>query len=511
MYNVIIVDDEPVIRFGLKASVEWEKEGLSLIGDFPNGEEALHAMRNHHIDLLITDIKMPIMDGLTLMKKALDLFPKLKVILVSSYNEFEYVKEGIKYGAVDYVLKPTLEKEEFLQLIQKCVNIMDEETNIEKKLTLVEQTISLHERKKLEQELKRVLSNERDSSHFKDIKNWMSGSLLVVNMKFNDVAKIEEQYGILFRSFTLEEIQERFYSKYEKGVCLSISEVELLFFIEAKGNPVKLIHQLNDDVVKESGLSFAFGYDVISDLNEVDKGFYRSSMACERRFFHPNEVVFSYIEFMDKENMFFQSELLKQFLLPVDEEKVAKYIEERYEYWKQGEMQPSDIKQEACDLITSLFGNKLDLSLLLDKCEQFKKIESLHELYTTLTKQFAECVQLLSDQPQKTSVDNELMESALSYIHEHYTKELTLQMVANHIHISRNYFSILFKQFSDQKFIDYVIDLRIKKATELLKNTSLKVYEVAARSGFKDVKYFSKLFKRVTGYSPVDYRSEHQK
>ncbi|MFC0470646.1 response regulator [Halalkalibacter kiskunsagensis] len=511
MYNVIIVDDEPVIRFGLKASVEWEKEGLSLIGDFPNGEEAINAMKKHHVDLLITDIKMPIMDGLTLMKKAIDLFPKLKVILVSSYNEFEYVKEGIKYGAVDYVLKPTLEQEEFVQLIQKCVHKMDEETNIEKKLTLVEQTTSLHERKKLEQELKRVLSNEKDSSHFKEIKNSMSGSLIVINMKINDVAKIEEQYGILFRRFTLEEIQERFYSKYEKGVCLAISETDLLFLIEVNGNPVKLIHQLNDEVVKESSLSFSFGYDVISNIYEADKGFHRSSLACERRFFYPNEVVFSYKEGKEPLEKPHQVEQLKQFLLPVDEKKVATYIEERYEHWKQGKMHPSDIKQEACDLVTSLFGNKLALSLLLDKCEHFKKIESLHELYRILTKQIAECVRLISDLRQKPSVDNELMESALSYIHQHYTKELTLQMVADHIHISRNYFSILFKQFSDQKFIDYVIDLRIKKATDLLMNTSLKVYEVAARSGFKDVKYFSKLFKRITGYSPVDFRTEHQK
>ncbi|WP_198510249.1 response regulator, partial [Bacillus solitudinis] len=130
MYNIIIVDDEPVIRSGLKASVEWDKEGLSLLGDFSNGEEAFSIMKENHVDILITDIKMPIMDGLTLMKKALNLYPKLIVILISSYNEFAYVKEGIKYGAIDYVLKPTLEQEEFLQLIQKCVKRLDEEQSI---------------------------------------------------------------------------------------------------------------------------------------------------------------------------------------------------------------------------------------------------------------------------------------------------------------------------------------------------------------------------------------------
>ncbi|WP_100405248.1 response regulator transcription factor [Bacillus solitudinis] len=510
MYNIIIVDDEPVIRSGLKASVEWDKEGLSLLGDFSNGEEAFSIMKENHVDILITDIKMPIMDGLTLMKKALNLYPKLIVILISSYNEFAYVKEGIKYGAIDYVLKPTLEQEEFLQLIQKCVKRLDEEQSIKKKLTLVDQTTTLRERKMVEQKLKRVLLNDNDTTHYEEVKKLMSGSILVIYMKMNDVANIEEQYGGLFKSFILEEIQEHFYTKYEEGVCLTIWNADLVFFMNVDHAPAKTIHQLNDEMVKKSGLSFSFGYDVITDLSEADKGFKQSALACERRFFHPKDIVFSYKESKEKSFNRFDAKLMKQFLLPTDEKKVATCIEERYEQWKQEEIQPSEIKQEACDLLTNLFGSKLTLSLLLDKCEDIKKTESLNEMYSALIKQIAECILLITKLPVKTTKDNELMESALSYIHHHYTSELTLQMVADHIHISRNYFSILFKQFRDQKFIDYVIELRIKKATELLMNTSLKVYEVAARSGFKDVKYFSKLFKRITGYSPVDFRTEHQ-
>ncbi|MFC0561567.1 response regulator transcription factor [Halalkalibacter alkalisediminis] len=511
MYNVVIVDDEPVIRFGLKASVEWEKEGLSLVGDFPNGETAFHVMEETHVDILITDIKMPIMDGLTLMKKALDINPKLKVILVSSYNEFEYVKEGLKYGAVDYVLKPTLEQEEFVQLIQKCVHKLNEEKNIENKLKFVDQTNSLMERKKAEQELKRALLDEKGFSSDCKIMSLLSGEVLVVYMKLNNVAKIDDEYGALFKKFTIEEIQERFYSNFTKGVCISIGDTELVFFFHSDIHPITVIDQIKDEAIIGSALQFSFGFDTISNISEAKQGLKRSMSACERQFFHPSEMVYYYKEPKKKTTNHTKVEEVKHFILPVDEEKVTKYLEQLYLQWKKEELHPSEIKQEASEFLSNLFLNKLDLTLLLDKCEELGQAESLDELIIMMKKHMQECMKLVSEQKSKPRSDNELMERAINYIHQHYTNELTLQMVADHIHISRNYFSVLFKQFSDQKFIDYVIDLRVKKAKELLVQTSLKVYEVAGRSGFNDVKYFSKLFKKLTGYSPVDYRTFHQK
>lgn len=507
----MIVDDEPVIRFGLKASVEWEKEGLTFLGDFPNGEEALTVMMENHVDILITDINMPIMDGLTLMKKALKLYPKLKVILISSYNEFEYVKEGIKYGAIDYVLKPTLEQEEFVELIQKCVKLLNEEKEVETKLMFADQSTNLNERKKQEQEIKRLLLKGKAFSRDHEICTMMPGSILVIYMKMNDLAMIEERYGVLYKNFILEEIQERFYCEFERGVCFSIGDADLLFFINTELDSKKMIHQLQDVLIKEAEVSFSFGYDVISKIEEASEGIRRSSLACERRFFNPEESVFSYVEPKEISGKRLMTNEMKQFIMPVDQNKVAMFMEKMYNEWKQEELQATVIKQEASDILSSLFVGKLNLSILIDKCQELQQAESLDELIIILNKNIAECNQLILEQSHKHNSDNELMERALSYIHQHYTEELTLQKVADHIHISRNYFSILFKQFSDQKFIDYVIELRIKKATELLIHTSLKVYEVGAKSGFRDVKYFSKLFKRMTGYSPVDYRTEHQK
>lgn len=513
MYNVIIVDDEPVIRFGLQASVNWD-ENLHLIGSFPNGEEALKAMKIQKIDLLITDIKMPVMDGLTLMKKALEQFPAIKVILVSSYNDFEYVREGLKLGAIDYVLKPTLEPEEFAKLIQKCVKIIEDEQAIESKIQLVDQTKLLKERKNLEQAVKRViLEDTKIQNVYKDFE-WLKGPLLIITMTLNHIEKIEEQFGFLYKSMLLDDIQEFFYHTKYKGICFPISENEILFLMHTELTPSLTLDRLKDELERETNLNFSYGYELINDISLVKKGFEKSRLACSRRFFCEEETIFHYDSFYKDNNIEIKPFKLEEFyglLLPYEKNKLMFFLEERVTEWKKEYMEPNDIKREACEIMSHLFTKKISLELLLENCEELKKTGTLTQLIEVLFQQIEQYEYLMKQKQALPHGDHQFMEKAIEFIHENYTEELTLQIVSNHIHISRNYFSILFKQFVGKNFIDYVIELRIKKAKELLQDTSLKVYQVAKQSGFKDVKYFSKMFKKSIGYTPGDYRTIHQR
>ncbi|WBL14592.1 response regulator [Sutcliffiella sp. NC1] len=508
MFNAMIVDDEPVIRFGLKASINWEEEGLNLIGDFPNGEKALEAMENQQVDLLITDIKMPIMDGLTLMREALKRNPSVKVVLVSSYNDFEYVREGLKHGAVDYVLKPTLEPEEFLQLIQKCVELMKKEQVIEEKLHLIDETKAFKNRHRLEQQLKRMLIKHNKLEFSYEGFNSLQSPMMVIYLKMFNPNRVMDQKGKLYISFMLDELQEQFYLQYEEGICIHINETDLVFVIRNdKDEPQKLKGWLQD----QTYIPFTIGYDIASNFKELPESIHRSEEACSRRFFHAEEDVFPYLPLEYGQVKRLKGEQLKQFLLPYDKQKVTEFLTEHFQKRELEEVDPTEMKDEACDIITHLFVDKIDVTLLLEKCSILKKTETMQELHHSLLQQLEECETIVANKGDKLHGDNELIDSALEYIHRNYTDELTLQKIADHIHISRNYFSILFKRFLNQNFIDYVIDLRIKKAKELLEHSSLKVYEVAEQSGFGDVKYFSKLFKKTTGLSPGDYRTEQQK
>lgn len=511
VHNVIIVDDEPVIRFGLKASVNWDQEGLCLLGDFPNGEEALRVMEQHKIDILITDIKMPVMDGLTLMKKALERFPALKVILVSSYTDFEYVREGLQLGAVDYVLKPTLEPEEFSELLRKCVKLLEEEQTVEEKLQLVHQAAFRKEQKSLEQTVKRAILQDAEPTQLGERFAWLQGPLLIVTMRLNYVEEVEERFGFLFKTMILEDIQERFYETTDKDICFPIGETELLFVLQTNEEPYKMIETLKTEIEQETNLSFTFGYARVHDVSLLKEGFEKSRAACNQRFFHEDQYIFQYEPFHKEKIHPLQLQQLHQLLLSYDKQKLEAFLQRRCVEWRLGGLEPSEIKKEAYEIVRHLFMKKLKVEVMLEKFERLKKAETLRELTNTLFRQLAEYDYLLQHSQTLPQGENQAMTKALDYIHEHYTEELTLQMVANHIHISRNYFSVLFKRIVGQNFIDYVIDLRIKKAKELLQHTSLKVYEVAEQSGFGDDKYFSKLFKKLTGSSPADFRTKNQK
>jgi two-component system, response regulator YesN len=511
MYNVIIVDDEPIIRFGLKSSINWGDEGLCLLGDYSNGEQALKAIENENqVDILITDIKMPVMDGITLMKKALNLFPKLKIILVSSYNDFDFVREGLKHGAVDYVLKATLEPEAFLQTIKRCVEKIDEEKAFEQKIDLAEQTSSIKERKVVEQEIKRILLSEKEVKVDEPIFADLQGPFIVVFIKMKNIDKVEEEFGYLYQSLIFEEIQERFYRVNKEGTLFPIGETGMIHFNKKPADPYDYLLKLKQQIEANTKIQFYFGFDITSDLTGTEVAFHNSLLACQNHFFNTKEDIFKFEKAAAKPIAKLKASKIKEFLLPYDDQRVKSFLENRQAEWATGQLSSDHIKKEACDILTNLFMNKMEISILLEKCTALKLTDSLEELSTMLMAEIKECDQYIKNQIDMSFTDNKLMEKALLYIHDHYTQEVTLQDVADHIHISRNYFSILFKRLVNQNFIDYVIHLRIKKAKALLSHSSLRVYEVAAESGFNDVKYFSKLFKKLTGMSPGDFRIQRQ-
>ncbi|WP_175991538.1 response regulator [Bacillus sp. Marseille-Q1617] len=510
VYNVMIVDDEPIIRFGLKSSIDWEDKNLHLIGDFSNGKQALEAMeRTGHVDILITDIKMPVMDGITLMKKALQVNPKLKVVLVSSYNEFEYVREGLTHGAVDYILKQTLEPEQFSKTIHKCIDKILEEEKVTERLDYAELANKIHERRKTEQSIKRILlRKEPFQASEQRIENLPMPQLLLLG-SIKDLDRLQDEFGFLYKNLIIEEIQERFYRETEDGYCFPIGENELIFFLGNTEEPRDTVNKLKQRIEKETALKLVFSYAVVTDPGKLVDGYHHAFLAGEQYFFQSDTVIFPYERGNEMHQKPLGLEEIKAMLHR--EHSLEKFLEARFARWKEEDMHPDLIKKEAGNILKALYWNKVDLGVLMDYISSMDSSETLEELTGLFHEARNECDMFLESESMHPHTDNELLDKALGYIHEHFTQEMTLQHVADHIHISRNYFSILFKRFMDINFIDYVIGLRINKAKELLSHTSLKVYEVAGESGFNDVKYFSKLFKKITGHSPGDYRTEHHK
>lgn len=507
----MIVDDEPIIRFGIKASVDWASEGIEIVADCANGAEALKLLEEAPVDILITDIKMPVLDGLALSKQALERYPGLKVVLVSSYNDFEYVREGLKLGVADYILKHTLEPEELLQVIRRC-KVMLEQENRRLRGGRSEDRAAV--RKRHEGELKLHLLHRNGKLPDGGYPEWLNGEFVGMVLILNRVYWIEEQEGYLHKSVLLEQMTETLYEQVPEGIAIQTADNELFFLLAwppqnavwEEDSCAERIKSLVEKLKSESGTSVTVGYAAGKGADQIRLAYTHGKAASDRGFFEGSGI-YAYEPSLDKRRDGKRLPELFQAIADVSDEKLSSLLAEWREDWSHGGCPPLQLKEEASRVLSNVFKHQVDPYTLVESFDRLFKAETLGELCETLQSCMAELRKARTDSFDAMSTTHPI-DKALDYIRTRYLETLTLQQVADYVHVSKNYFSILFKKVTGENFIDYVIKLRVQRAKELLAGSELKVYEVAEQSGFNDVKYFSKLFKKITGHSPVDYREQ---
>ncbi|MFF2886469.1 response regulator [Paenibacillus sp. NPDC057967] len=513
MWQAMIVDDEPIIRYGIKASVDWEREGVEIAADCANGAEALQLMETRRIDLLITDIKMPVLDGLALTKQALSLNPGIKVILVSSHNDFEYVREGLKLGVADYILKHTLEPEELVQVVRRCIGMLQRESGGNGGMSPSAREERAKLRKSYESDLKQHLLQRSGSLSVGAYPEWLNEEYAGLLIHPNRVYYIEEQQGYLYKSVLMEQLTEVLYGAEPEGLAVQSGEHELFYLmpvpdaadVERAAELRERLLRLRDKLEREGGAGLTIGYAEGWGAGDIRSVFFGSKEASDRGFFEGSGIYSSEsASSRDREGM--RLPAMYQEAEGLVDEKLQTLVAEWKEDWSQGGCPPLVLKEEASRVLSIMFKHQVDPYALVESFDRLFKTETLAELCDTLL--------LVAGELRKSRSDFDApgfshpIDKALEYIRTHYLETMTLQQVADIVHVSKNYFSILFKKVTGHNFIDYVITLRIQRAKELLAGSELKVYEVAELSGFNDVKYFSKLFKKMTGQSPVDYREQ---
>lgn len=510
MYKVMVVDDEPIIRTGIRACLDWQALGLEMVGEYANGEEAYRAMTSVRPDILITDIKMPLMDGIELTGKAMALIPTIKVVFVSSYNDFEFVREGIRLGAVDYILKPTLEPSQLEALMKRCMEMLDREKEQSRHLLLAERQAEEAKRRTWERETKRLLLGEAETSPSGDLPDWMTGPVLYACILLDDCHEYDETNGFMHKTIVLEELRDALYARLAPCVALVADQSELFLMLPQTEDAVSRLETFKRQAEKRSGLSLTIG--VHSGINSrgadvpLAERFRLARRAGARRFFSGTGL----LHVCEKEPGKASEEAPEELPSlppdrPADAQGVRRLLESRLALWRSGRYGEEAVKADACRILTALGRGRMDEWVQLYGMDRLHRAETVGQLHAAL-------LQLAEEWMEKPAVPadsgiSSAIEQAVRYIHAHYTDELTLQEVADQVHISKNYFSHLFKKQTGRNFIDYLIHLRIEHARTLLADTDLRVYEVAERSGFRDVKYFSKLFRRLTGATPQEYRA----
>ncbi|AGA57668.1 response regulator containing CheY-like receiver domain and AraC-type DNA-binding domain [Thermobacillus composti KWC4] len=517
MYRVLLVDDEALARVGLRSTFDWEAHGFRIVGEASNGRTALPWIERDEVDILMTDIAMPVMDGLELMRFIRQRRPRVKVILLSCHSDFEYVREGMRLGASDYLLKPTLGNDDLRDILEKVKRQIEEERRRNELFDRMKRQELAEHRQELEKAMIRCLAGEPVEAELAAALPWLKTGYRVAVVLPDGAAKLCAEEGGLYLEILIEDAQETFYEKGGDGLALRGREGQLIAVVpDGQDQPSAWNERLErlQRTLSAKGHSFSIGVSMRHQGLPTFRQAYREGWeAAQARFYRGPGRLHTYEPSpprTDHDGSRLYDDL-RQALADSLKDKASACLAEICGAWTPERRTPAQVYREAQQLLSLFSVSKKrtngEFGVWL---ETLRQLETADEVRQFVRESF-DC--LWAPECDADGRDNRfyrhIVAQAVEYMQSRYTEKIGLQEVADHVCVSKNYFSEIFKRVTGQNFIDYLIRLRLDRAKELLQTTPLKIYEVAELSGFNDVKYFSRLFKKVMKMSPAEFR-EHK-
>lgn len=535
--KVFLVEDEMVIRRGIKNSIDWEKEGYIFCGEASDGELAYPMIIKEKPDILITDIRMPFMDGLELCKLVKKELPNIKILILSGYDEFDYAKEAIRLGVTEYLLKPISsgkllealngvsesirrEKED-KDLVRKYMEEMRENTEHEKQ-KFFEQMIAgnlsmadaLETGEKYEMNLSAGMYNLLLFRFTLGEENRKSGELLgeaeyaieklterleyvfefqrgVEGWAFLLMADNEEQMSERVKELSkdLEEIMKNYSTiAYFGGIGQAVArlrELEESFREAERALAARFTMELNR-IISVEDIRMAQNVDTLDDIEITSFGEIEKTRTMLEKFLNNgaedeiDEFVDVYINELPEENL--KSVLMRQYII-MDAYIVMMSFCEKFE-GIEGEMQAqSEELKNSMKTIQTLEEIKNYIRMLL------KKIIGVRD--TISGRRYSDIIEIAKDQIRKTYMSD----------------EISLNTIAAEVGMSPSYFSSIFSKEMGKTFVEYLTEIRMDRAKELLMCSSMKTSEIGYEVGYKDPHYFSYIFKKTQNCTPKEFRA----
>lgn len=523
MYKVFLVDDEPIVLEGIRTKLEWEKNGFIFAGEATDGEIALSMIHEIKPDIVITDIKMPFMDGLQLSAEIKKLIPWIKIIILSGHDEFEYAKKAISIGVEDYLLKPFTFEEVLQSLLKVSAHI-----DVEKK--------QLSDISKMKEELK---STEQI------IKKDFLNNLLHGSENLSDIVNKSQELKIDLISRYYKVLVSEIVSKSDNTVNQQEAISLLNSYSSTWEQTISYFHHSNrlicivknglEEELEDNVYQIAKSIEYIGTQNPDCK----ITTAIGKTVDHLSELPASYEDakkILDasnykNENRILSAEDLSQNNNGILELKDSDPLVNRLKYASK-----QDISSIIEETMTLIHNNKdqfqvISSYLMVDIIFDISKlVESLGGSLKDIKPEFLQKSFVDYAVQDENNFNQKLVElldfaieyrdskisgkygdvilKAKKYIDEHFTDQnITLTTVAEEVCLSPNHFSTIFSQECKTTFIEYLTDVRIENAKKLLLTTEMKGYDIAYECGFSDPHYFSYIFKKNTGLSPREYKS----
>ena len=536
MKKIMIVDDEMLVRIGIKSIVDWEKHGYQMVAEASDGEEALTLIKQEQPDIVLTDLKMSPMDGFTLIERCKTEFPRVRFVVLSSYNDMDNVKKAMKLGAKDYVFKLKINA-------QSLVSMLDEvSSEIEEEEPPVQQKTSNVNMKNIPAIKQRLLQTVVEKSYLSPEEVQKEMELLKLKVSF------EKPYLVLYISiddfelkvfndviqevqvlkFSLGNILEEVLSKNFSCDVYGFFGGTLVVTLELEREYGAMVSQLKESF--EQAKEYIKRYLNITISGAISLSYLGTGQVAE---------ALKEVELCIKNRLYKGAEYL---YVPNEQKKSAKVLRTSYEgivsdlekvINKKGKdlisylehffdsvssldgAQENDVRECYFEMYQCLNKNAMGYGIDINKLTDDEgsrlyyvilkgdTLTLIEKSFLTVAKRFIE----LLNSGKKQTVRQDIL-AAKEYIRNNLSEHFTVTSVAEMLNINGSYFSHLFKKETGKSFVDYVNYVRINKAKELLINTDYRIYEIAAMVGIDSPNYFSALFKKITGKNPNDFRQK---
>lgn len=531
MLKVFLAEDEFIIREGIKNNIDWQAHGYEFCGEASDGELAFPLIQKTRPDILITDIKMPFVDGLALSRLVKKELPETEIIILSGYEEFDYAKEAIQIGVARYLLKP-INGETLLQEIDSVAEIIlgkQKEKEIREKYQKEMEENSLRDQMDLFQHLvtgdcsMEELLSVADKLDLKIMAPWYSivllkiqsmkhdyeeysGSIVVVDERIVKLA--EPEHVLIFdralegRAFLFKADSEDELLAYQKEYLGNVKEVLSgyvnLRYFGGIGTPVNRLREIPASF-EDASHAFAHRY-LVAESCILDSSLLMQEGAAENEDFRISAVN---PEQIDRTKM-------QEFLRTGDLDEVVYFVDEFFSKLDGGAMKSRIFRQYiTMDAYFSIVDFLKGLGLQKDEIEAPDQDSSILQDEKSAMDYIVRIMEkaLVLREKKASSRYEDVVSEVIHYIENNYAQEeLSLNLLASHVNFSPNHLSMIFSQQTGQTLIRYLTDYRMNRAKELLRCSSKKSSVISMEVGYKDPHYFSYLFKKTQGMTPTQYR-----
>lgn len=497
MYKVLLIDDEEKNLLLLRKIIKWEDFRFQVCAQATDGAEGLQVWRELQPDLVVVDIRMPVMDGLEFMERLRRMDQEVPILILTAYNDFEYARSAITWGVSDYLLKP-IDRKKLAAALEKVRDRLDSREKSDEDYRKMQGALA---KKKTEDLLSEAATLENSQNPSRELEQLFADGDFFAAML---VDALPEKPG---QPFYYEESGYQFrragkrYFLLDAGRRGSLTDAFTAYLRVGKGNQCFL---LTSGEIRSYG-DFTHWIQLLNQWEYL--GFYETGS----RIF-PLDKPFS--EFSEGAPGKADSAILEEFIRHGGAAELTGYLDQCFADFADRRVQPDAVREFCLNLLASLkirmteeYSDRMSLVLRHIQMERLYFYHTAEELKRFIAFQLRNAAAQLSELLEQGRM-NPTVEKALEYTRRScFDPSFSASDAACAVNLSKNYFVKLFRDESGQNFWDYVTDLRINKAKELLRDTTLAVGEISGRVGYESPYHFSRKFKSIVGVTPNEFRN----